>query len=143
MLIKDGHFFSLHSTKIGKNNQSLTELSNRWEDYLKKQTWIIESISIGHHRKNAYDCKQPTITSTKEAIGPLTNEIGVSPFLALWTSKANVIVGLHDGLEEHLNNTDKNWIYSGIYAVIQFNEGTKQVISINYIYSIVTCTILT
>ncbi|CAH1766162.1 9508_t:CDS:2 [Entrophospora sp. SA101] len=53
-------------------------------------------------------------------------EIGMPPILALWTSKADVIVGLHDGLEEYLNNTDKNWIYSGIYAVIQFNEGTKQ-----------------
>ncbi|CAJ0758578.1 18449_t:CDS:2 [Entrophospora sp. SA101] len=55
-------------------------------------------------------------------------EIGMPPILALWTSKADVIVGLHDGLEEYLNNTDKNWIYSGIYAVIQFNEGTKQLL---------------
>nr|CAG8551839.1 5810_t:CDS:2 [Entrophospora candida] len=61
----------------------------------------------------------------KQAIGPLANEIGVPPILALRTSKADVIVGLPDGLEEHLNNTEKDWMYSGKYAVIQFNEGTK------------------
>ncbi|CAJ0843122.1 17051_t:CDS:1 [Entrophospora sp. SA101] len=160
-VLKDSHFFSSHSTSVEENNhnylQSLTELSNRWEDYLKKQIWVIKSdwfwtspYSYWHikeiapdlfndlknssliifkgdlnYRKLVYDCKWPTTTSFKEAIGPLANEIGVPSILALRTSKADVIVGLPDGLEEHLNNTEKDWMYSGKYAVIQFNEGTK------------------
>lgn len=154
------HFSSSHSTDIEDNGdylQSLTELSNRWEDYLRKQIWIIKSdqfwtspYSYWHfkeivpdlfndlknssliifkgdlnYRKLVYDCKWPTTTSFKEAIGPLANEIGVPSILALRTSKADVIVGLPDGLEEHLNKTEKDWMYSGKYAVIQFNEGTK------------------
>ncbi|CAJ0748776.1 24636_t:CDS:2, partial [Entrophospora sp. SA101] len=147
-VLKDSHFFSSHSTSVEENNhnylQSLTELSNRWEDYLKKQIWVIKSdwfwtspYSYWHikeiapdlfndlknssliifkgdlnYRKLVYDCKWPTTTSFKEAIGPLANEIGVPSILALRTSKADVIVGLPDGLEEHLNNTEKDWMYS-------------------------------
>jgi len=76
-----------------------------------------------NYRKLVYDCKWPTTTPFKEAIGPLATEKGVPPILALRTSKADVIVGLPEGTEERLSASEEDWMFSGKYAVVQFNEG--------------------
>ncbi|CAG8482283.1 9345_t:CDS:2 [Scutellospora calospora] len=77
-----------------------------------------------NYRKLVYDCKWKTITPFKEAIGPLANSKNAPPLLALRTGKSDIFVGLDEGIEERLG-TDKSWMYSGKYAVIQFSEGSK------------------
>jgi len=47
------------------------------------------------------------------------------PILALRTSKADVIVGLPEGIEERLSASEADWMVSGRYAVVQFNEGNQ------------------
>ncbi|GBC03341.1 hypothetical protein RclHR1_05080007 [Rhizophagus clarus] len=78
-----------------------------------------------NYRKLVYDCKWPTSTSFKEAIGPFATEKSAPPILALRTSKADVIIGLPEGIEERLSASEADWMYSGKYAVIQFNEGNQ------------------
>ncbi|CAG8462185.1 12486_t:CDS:2 [Funneliformis caledonium] len=78
-----------------------------------------------NYRKLVYDCKWPTTTLFKDAIGPLATEKGAPPILALRTSKADVIVGLPEGIEERLSASEADWMFSGKYAVVQFSEGNQ------------------
>ena len=41
---------------------------------------------------------------------------------SLRTLKADVVVGLEAGVAERLNDEDKDWMVTGKYAVIQFND---------------------
>ncbi|CAG8542202.1 20533_t:CDS:2 [Racocetra persica] len=77
-----------------------------------------------NYRKLVYDCKWETVTPFKKAIGPLANSKNAPPLLSLRTGKSDVFVGLDDGVEKKLGS-DKSWMYSGKYAVIQFSEGNK------------------
>ncbi|CAG8501487.1 9730_t:CDS:2, partial [Cetraspora pellucida] len=75
-----------------------------------------------NYRKLVYDCKWESITPFKEAIGPLANSKNSPPLLSLRTGKSDVFVGLDEGVEKSLGS-DKSWMYSGKFAVIQFSEG--------------------
>ncbi|CAG8676231.1 9838_t:CDS:2 [Cetraspora pellucida] len=78
-----------------------------------------------NYRKLIYDCKWKTTTPFNEAIGPLSSIKGSPSILALRTMKADVVVGLEEGIEERLSSNESDWMYSGKYAVIQFNMGNK------------------
>ncbi len=64
------------------------------------------------------------------ALGPLGSDSGIRT-LALRTCKADVVVGLPDGVDEKLKaedgTTDENgprkWAWSGKWAVVQFCDG--------------------
>ncbi|RHZ88063.1 hypothetical protein Glove_26g297 [Diversispora epigaea] len=134
---------------------SIKKLINRWQIYIKKNQWIIEThhfwtspYSYWHmseqapdlylnlskssliiykgdlnYRKLVYDCKWSiTNTSFKEAIGPLASEKDSSPpLLALRTCKAEVLVGIDESRIPSFDD-EKDWMYSGKYAVIQFHH---------------------
>ncbi|RIA84697.1 hypothetical protein C1645_783524 [Glomus cerebriforme] len=91
---------------------------------LSKSSLVIFKGDL-NYRKLVYDCKWPTTTPFKEAIGPLATEKFAPPILALRTNKAHVIVGLPGGIEEKLSATEADWMVSGKYAVVQFNEGNQ------------------
>ncbi|KAF0492444.1 DUF89-domain-containing protein [Gigaspora margarita] len=78
-----------------------------------------------NYRKLVYDCNWETTTPFKDAIGPLASMKGSPPILTLRTCKADVVVGLEEGTEVRLTANEKDWMYSGKYAVIQFNIGNK------------------
>lgn len=70
----------------------------------------------------------PTTPFTK-AIGPLGKGSGMRT-LALRTCKADVVVGLPEGIDEKLREGDeederkkRKWAWSGKYAVVQFCDG--------------------
>ncbi|CAG8544713.1 12615_t:CDS:2 [Cetraspora pellucida] len=79
-----------------------------------------------NYRKLVYDCKWESITPFKDAIGPLGNSKNSPPLLSLRTGKSDVFVGLDEGVEKSLGS-DKSWMYSGKFAVIQFSEGYHMV----------------
>lgn len=56
------------------------------------------------------DAKHPTTTSFESTLGPLGGEIEI---LSLRTCKADVCVGLKEGMEERLDKEDKNWRVGG------------------------------
>ena len=71
-------------------------------------------------------------TSFSKAIGPLGGDSGVRT-LALRTCKADVVVGLPEGEDERLKDTEggggnggaRKWAWSGKWAVVQFHDGKK------------------
>jgi damage-control phosphatase, subfamily III len=91
---------------------------------LSKSSLVIFKGDL-NYRKLVYDCKWPTTTPFKEAIGPLATEKFAPPILALRTSKADVVIGLSEGIEERLSASETDWMFSGKYAFAQFNEGNQ------------------
>ncbi|KAJ3326664.1 hypothetical protein HDU76_012739 [Blyttiomyces sp. JEL0837] len=76
-----------------------------------------------NYRKLTYDCRFPSTTPFKEAIGEeLLKGEGSPAILALRTCKADVCVGLKEGLEAELDAKEggNGWRFSGKYAVVQF-----------------------
>lgn len=75
-----------------------------------------------NYRKLVYDCKWPTTTPFSKAIGPLgqgdEKAEGVPMAVSFRTCKADVVVGLNDGVEEKMDKVAPNWMVSGEYAVI-------------------------
>ena len=73
-----------------------------------------------NYRKLTYDCMWPKTTPFKEAIGPLaTKQIAGkgTRTLVLRTAKADVGVGLKEGVEETL---PKDWTRTGKYALVSY-----------------------
>ncbi|BEI93960.1 uncharacterized protein CcaverHIS019_0604190 [Cutaneotrichosporon cavernicola] len=81
-----------------------------------------------NHRKLTYDCHAPASTPFAQAIGPLASEPGAPPICSLRTIKSDVVVGLPEGVAEHLDETEtENWKISGKYAVVLLSRGDKGV----------------
>ncbi|MCJ1353227.1 MAG: hypothetical protein MMC33_003212 [Icmadophila ericetorum] len=87
-----------------------------------------------NYRKLTGDVMWPPTTSFEEAIGPLGVGSGVR-VLALRTCKADVVVGLEEGIDEKLRaeqgggevgegaSGQRKWAWSGKWAVCQFCDG--------------------
>ncbi|KAG0204386.1 hypothetical protein BGX28_003638 [Mortierella sp. GBA30] len=73
-----------------------------------------------NYRKLVYDCQWPTTTPFVEAIGTLGSREDVPSLVSFRTCKADVVVGLKDGVEEKMNQVAKDWMVNGEYAVISF-----------------------
>ena len=100
-----------------------------WED-LKDSDLVVFKGDL-NHRKLIRDLEWPRTTPFKTAIGALaTSGIKV---LTLRTIKADVVVGLEEGVEAELekkwvemgNENKLGWAYSGKWAVIQFSDGSN------------------
>ncbi len=97
---------------------------------LQKSDLVIFKGDLNYRRLTA-DAVWPRTTSFLDAIGELAS--GDIPVLSLRTCKADVLVGLPQGLEEELNeqwrnsgNTETNgWAWTGKYAVMSFSKGDK------------------
>ncbi|KAI5955386.1 HRT2 [Candida jiufengensis] len=88
-------------------------------DNLKKSKLIIFKGDL-NYRKLTGDLQWPKTTTFKESIQDLATS-GL-PILSLRTCKADVVVGLPEGLEEKLQKQADNWATSGKYAVISYNK---------------------
>ena len=81
-----------------------------------------------NYRKLTGDVMWNPTTSFRTAIGPLGSDIRI---LALRTCKADVVVGLPQGADERLRETEgsggdsgcRKWAWSGKWAVVQFCDG--------------------
>ncbi|KAI5806440.1 hypothetical protein DFH27DRAFT_590396 [Peziza echinospora] len=79
-----------------------------------------------NYRKLTADAVWPATTPFREAIGAMKDGVRV---LALRTCKADVVVGLQEGVDEKLRQEDgdtgdmRKWAWSGKWAVVQFSDG--------------------
>ncbi|KAG0291944.1 hypothetical protein BGZ96_004689 [Linnemannia gamsii] len=91
-----------------------------FQDMRQSDLWIFKGDL--NYRKLVYDCKWPTTTPFTKAIGPLgqgeEKAEGVPMVVSFRTCKADVVVGLKEGVEENMDNIAANWMVSGEYAVI-------------------------
>ncbi|KAG0328965.1 hypothetical protein BGZ99_003829 [Dissophora globulifera] len=87
-------------------------------DMSKSDLWIFKGDL--NYRKLVYDCQWPTTTPFAEAIGPLGSRADVPSLVSFRTCKADVVVGLKEGVEERVEKVAKNWMVGGEYAVISF-----------------------
>ncbi|KAI6249438.1 Damage-control phosphatase [Erysiphe necator] len=83
-----------------------------------------------NYRKLTGDAKWDTTTSFTKALGPLGEQSGIN-ILSLRTCKSDVIVGLKQGEDENLRNTEdgggdsgeRRWAWTGKWAIISFSRG--------------------
>lgn len=91
-----------------------------FQDMRQSDLWIFKGDL--NYRKLVYDCKWPTTTPFTKAIGPLGDgedkAEGVPMVVSFRTCKADVVVGLAEGVEEKMDKIAANWQVSGEYAVI-------------------------
>ncbi|KAF2750464.1 DUF89-domain-containing protein [Sporormia fimetaria CBS 119925] len=98
-------------------------------DDLKKSELVIFKGDL-NYRKLTADAQWPATTPFTEAIGPLGPGSGIR-VLALRTCKADVVVGLPEGVDEKLRAREggggdtgaRKWAWTGKYAVVQFSDG--------------------
>ncbi|KAL9004126.1 MAG: hypothetical protein Q9188_003048 [Gyalolechia gomerana] len=99
-----------------------------YED-LKESELVIFKGDL-NYRKLTGDATWSTTTPFSIAIGPLGSGSGVR-ILALRTCKADTVVGLTEGVDDHLKTMDggsevggaRKWAWSGKWAVVQFHDG--------------------
>ncbi|KAK9237795.1 hypothetical protein V1525DRAFT_402952 [Lipomyces kononenkoae] len=103
-----------------------------WQDLKESKLAILKGDL--NYRKLTYDAAWPRTTSFATAVGTLaTNNVKL---FSLRTCKADVVVGLADGVEENLEKTwvdittakgkpepGKGWAWSGKWAVMPFSSG--------------------
>lgn len=82
---------------------------------LKESDLIIFKGDL-NYRKLVSDLNWPTTATFVEAL----QKFAPSPLVTLRTLKADVVVGLEQGVAEKLNALNEDWMISGNYAVIQF-----------------------
>ncbi|KAJ3103608.1 hypothetical protein HDU96_009204 [Phlyctochytrium bullatum] len=131
---------------------SLKKLGARWRSYIEKKSWVftthlfwttgwayhhlpteaqdlwdqLKSSSLLifkgdlNYRKLVYDCKWPADTPFSTAIGALASG---PPLVSLRTNKSDPIVGLASGKAEKMNGLDKEWRWSGKYAILSYFPG--------------------
>ncbi|KAG0346975.1 hypothetical protein BG004_000385 [Podila humilis] len=97
---------------------TLPSAQDLFQDMSKSDLWIFKGDL--NYRKLVYDCKWPTTTPFITAIGTLADP-QVPSLVTFRTCKANVVVGLKEGVEERVEKESKNWMVSGEYAVISFS----------------------
>ncbi|KAL8830280.1 MAG: hypothetical protein Q9170_005809 [Blastenia crenularia] len=99
-----------------------------YED-LKESELVIFKGDL-NYRKLVGDAMWSTTAQFDTAIGPLGSGSGIRT-LALRTCKADTVVGLPEGEEGRLKDTDggggdsgaRKWAWSGKWAVVQFHDG--------------------
>lgn len=102
-------------------------------DDLKESELVIFKGDLNYRKLTGDAMWEPTTPFTT-AIGPLGLTSGIRT-LALRTCKADVVVGLPEGLDERLRGTDgggedsgcRKWAWSGKWAVVQFCDGKSPV----------------
>ncbi|KAG0203409.1 hypothetical protein BGX33_009132 [Mortierella sp. NVP41] len=99
---------------------TLPSAQDLFKDMRQSDLWIFKGDL--NYRKLVYDCKWPTTTPFTTAIGPLgqgeERAEGVPTVVSFRTCKADVVVGLAEGVEEKVDQVAPNWMVSGEYAVI-------------------------
>ena len=100
-----------------------TTAPNLYKD-LKESELVIFKGDL-NYRKLTGDAMWPPTTPFETAIGPMGNGSGVRT-LALRTCKADVVVGLGEGVDEKLETGERGerkWAWSGKWAVVSFCDG--------------------
>jgi len=95
-------------------------------EYLSDSSLLIFKGDM-NYRKTVYDCYWPFTTPFIEACGNFGKSVHSTgkpfpPFACLRTCKADVIVGLKEGVSEDLDKKCKEWLVNGKYGIIQFND---------------------
>jgi len=123
---------------IIRGNRFWTECGSYWrlpgtqevlrEDFKNSELVIFKGDL--NYRKLTGDAMWGPTTPFSTAIGPLGPGSGIR-ILALRTCKADVVVGLPEGLDEKLaestdggsNGGARKWAWSGKWAVVEFCDG--------------------
>ncbi|KAI8603339.1 hypothetical protein EDD21DRAFT_37456 [Dissophora ornata] len=98
---------------------TLPSAQDLFQDMKQSDLWIFKGDL--NYRKLVYDCQWPTTTPFTDAIGPLGSREDVPSLVSFRTCKADVVVGLKEGVEEKVQKEEKNWMVNGEYAVISFS----------------------
>jgi damage-control phosphatase, subfamily III len=107
----------------------MPKVESRLFEDLKSSSLVIFKGDL-NYRKLTGDATWDPTTPFAEAIGPLGPGSGLRT-LALRTCKADVVVGLPEGEDERLRQTEggggdsgqRKWAWSGKWAVVQFCDG--------------------
>ncbi|EGG05411.1 uncharacterized protein MELLADRAFT_107697 [Melampsora larici-populina 98AG31] len=88
-----------------------------WKD-LKSSDLVIFKGDL-NYRKLTGDANWETTVRFEDSIGPLESLINL---LSLRTCKADVVVGLRNGLQKEMDETDPEWRINGKYGMISFSK---------------------
>ncbi|KAH3899871.1 putative methyltransferase SCDLUD_004170 [Saccharomycodes ludwigii] len=129
IIIKDDPFWTNYFDYWSIDSNS--EGSAIYNEFIESKTSLIIFKGDLNYRKLTGDRRWDRTTPFKAAIGPLSHN-GL-PILSLRTCKADVVVGLSDGVDEKLckewealgHEYGSWWCSSGKWAVICFSEGTS------------------